>query len=91
MNGIAEIIARIFNDPNKVKHIFHPKHKLDKLGNPQEALEKITKAVRDKNQTGGTLPKSGPFTITRQIDGYVVEIRGAVINGELRYGTLFLL
>jgi hypothetical protein len=91
VNGIAQIIARVFNDPNKIRHIFHPKHNLDKLGSPHEAIEKITQAVLDKNQPGGTLPESGPFTITRQIDGYVVEIRGAVINGELRYGTLFLL
>jgi len=91
VNGTAQIIARVFNDPNKVRHIFHPKHNLDKLGKPNTAIEKITQAVLDKNQTGGTLPESGPFTITRQIDGYVVEIRGAVINGELRYGTLFLL
>jgi hypothetical protein len=91
VNGIDEIIARVFNDPNKVKLMFHPKHNLDKLGSPNEAIEKITKAVLDQNQTGGTLPKSGPFTITRQIDGYIVEIRAAIINGELRYGTLFLL
>jgi len=91
MNGIAQIIARVFNDPNKVRHIFHPKHQLDKLGNPKEALEKITHAVLDKTQTGGILPESGSFIITRQIDGYIVEIRGAIINGELRYGTLFIL
>ena len=91
MNGIADIVARIFNDPNKVKHIFHPKHNIDKLGSPREALEKVTKAVLDASQAGGNLPPSGPFTITRHVEGYLVEIRGAVINGELRYGTLFII
>ncbi len=40
MNGFAEIIDRVFNDPNKVKHIFHPKHNLERLGTPRSALEK---------------------------------------------------
>jgi hypothetical protein len=62
VNGIADIVARIFNDPNKVKHIFHPKHNIDKLGSPSEALEKVTKAVLDASQAGGNLPPSGPFT-----------------------------
>jgi hypothetical protein len=90
MNGYAEIIARVFNDPNKVKHIFHPKHNLERLGTPRRALEKITQAVFDVNQTGGTLPQSGSFTITRQVDGYLIEIRGAIINGSLLYGTIFI-
>ncbi len=92
MNEIADIIASVFNDPNKVKHIFQPKHQLDKLGSPDEAVEKIIKAALDENQaSGGTLPESGSFTITRQVDEYQVEIRGAVINGKLRFGTLFIL
>jgi hypothetical protein len=56
-----------------------------------ETLDKITKAILDVNKAGGTLPESGPFTITRQVDGYLVEIRGAIINTELRYCTLFIL
>jgi hypothetical protein len=91
VNGFPEIIAKVLNDPNKVRHIFHPKHNLDKLGTPQEVLEKVTKAIFDTNQTGGMLPQSGPFKITRQVEGYLVEIRGGVINGKLRYGTLFIL
>ncbi len=88
MNGFPEIIAQVLNDPNKIRHIFHPKHNLDKLGTPKEVLEKVTKAIFEDNN-GGTLPQAGSFKITRQVDGYPVEIRGAIINGKLRYGTIF--
>ena len=91
--GIGKIrlfnVSRVFDDPNKVRHIFDAKHNLDRLGSPAEALNKVTKSLFDAD-SAGLIPTSGPFNITRIIDGHSVTVHGAVVNGELRYGTIFI-
>lgn len=82
-------VSKIFDDPNKVRHLFHPKHNLDRLGTNQQALDKITKSVFEADKSG-LIPQSGPFNLTRNIDGHAVRINGAVVNGELRYGTFWI-
>lgn len=71
---------------NKMHHVFVPKHKLDplvqKFGSQEAAMEQIVRNL-------GSLPKSGPFEVTRQIGGQSVTIRGAVTDGVPKIGTVF--
>ncbi len=39
---------------------------------------------------GAELPEAGKFVVTRVIDGAVVTIRGAVIDGIPKIGTAFI-
>ncbi len=79
----------VLNDKEKMKHIFAAKHQLDKLGEPRVALQKITDAVFHAD-VNGKIPKSGPFDISVMIEGHLVTVRGAIVTGELRYGTTFI-
>ena len=81
--------GRVLKDKEKMKHLFADKHKLDKLGGPKEALEKITDAVFHADMQG-KIPQSGAFEIVVAVDGHPVNVRGAIVNGELRYGTIFI-
>lgn len=38
---------------------------------------------------GNDLPASGPFEVVRQIEGQPVHIRGAVVDGTPKIGTVF--
>lgn len=72
---------------DKLDHIFAPKHNLDPLveqfGSREGAMEQIVRSVR------GSLPESGPFEVTRSLGGQQVTIRGAVVDGVPRIGTVF--
>ena len=81
--------GRVLKDKEKMKHIFAEKHKLGKLGEPKEALEKITDAVFHAD-VQGKIPQNGAFDILVKVDGYPVSVRGAIVQGELRYGTIFI-
>ena len=76
---------------NKFNHIFdQSKHKLERIGGtPHEVLGKII-AVTERAATEGKLPAKGQFIIRDIIDGHQVEIRGAVVSGEVKYGTFFV-
>jgi hypothetical protein len=82
-------IDRIWGDPNKVRHLFPPNHNLERLGTPSQVIDKVTKSLFDADRAG-LIPKSGPFEIVRRIEGHSVTVRGAIVNGELRYGTIFI-
>lgn len=76
---------------NKLHHVFeNNEHQLNKLSiNPQIALEKITNAIVEAD-IAGKIPINQPFRIRINVDGYLIEARGIVIDGELRYGTFFI-
>lgn len=71
----------------KLDHIFVPKHNLDPLvqqfGSREAAMEQIIRSI------GGPLPEAGPFEIVQNIGGQPVVIRGAVVDGIPRIGTVF--
>ncbi|WEK13211.1 MAG: RHS repeat-associated core domain-containing protein [Candidatus Microbacterium phytovorans] len=73
--------------PDKLDHVFHPKHNfgplIEKYGSKEAALEQIVRSM------DGSLPTSGKFEITRQIGDQTVIIRGAVVDGIPRIGTAF--
>jgi hypothetical protein len=72
-------------------HVIDPeKHNLDNLvqaaGGRSEGMQLIVGSLSD----GVGLPESGPFEVTRTIQGEVVKIRGAVVNGVPKIGTAFI-
>jgi hypothetical protein len=75
--------------PPKLDHVFVPKHKLepllDRFGGREGAMHEIVNSLGDT--TG--LPESGAFEVVREIAGQPVHIRGAVVNGVPKIGTVF--
>lgn len=73
--------------PDKLDHIFDPKHKFQPLvqqfGSREAAMEQIVRSI------GGPLPKAGRFEIAQTIGSQTVIIRGAVVDGTPRIGTAF--
>lgn len=71
----------------KLDHVFVPKHDLDALvqqfGSREAAMEQIVRSI------GGPLPQAGTFEIAQSVGGQLVVIRGAVVNGVPRIGTVF--
>lgn len=73
--------------PDKLDHIFDPKHNFDPLvqqfGSREAAMEQVVRSI------GGPLPQAGRFEIAQSIGGQTVVIRGAVVDGIPRIGTAF--
>jgi hypothetical protein len=75
----------------KIEHIFdEPRHQLTKLNlSYKEIYEKLTKKIVEADKLG-QIPIDKPFKIRVQVDEYIIEARGKIINGELKYGTFFI-
>ncbi len=89
--GTAIVIRPIWGDPHKVRHIFSSRHALvGRIGATQvEVMTNVDAAVRAA-AVAGRIPSSGVFDILATINGYVVRITGAVVNGEVRYGSIWI-
>ncbi len=76
---------------NKTNHVFKKaRHQLDKLPYPENVvIDKVTQAVIEADQAG-RVPLNKPFAIRVMVEGYEIEARGIVLDGELRYGTFFI-
>lgn len=98
-NGILEIEGRnikrfnnsaIFKDERKLDHLFKDEHNLHRLNCTKDvALQKITNALVEADKAG-KIPLNQRFEIRVMVEGHEVEVRGIVIDGELRYGTFFI-
>jgi hypothetical protein len=49
----------------------------------------VDAAVRSA-AAAGKIPQSGKFEILATINGSVVKIAGAAVNGEVRYGSIWI-
>lgn len=79
----------IMKDPRKIEHIFAAKHKLGPLVQQLGGQEKAIRAVL--NAANGKLPASGLFeNIPVIVGGQTILIRGSVVNGIPRIGTMFI-
>lgn len=77
-------------DANKLNHIFgNPEHGLgglvDSLGGESAVMDAAQESLE-----GADLPSSGLFEVTRTIGGESVTIRGAVVDGVPKIGTMFI-
>jgi len=65
-----------------------PKHELGSLvaqfGNEKEVLRQLLLSIRPR------VPTSGIFEIVTQLGGQNVVVRGAVVNGITKIGTVFV-
>jgi hypothetical protein len=86
---IDESVNAIMTDPNKVSHIFASKHNFGPLVKQFGGQQNTVRAIL--NATNGRLPASGVFNnISVNIGGFNVILRGNVINGIPRIGTMFI-
>ncbi|MEM7110684.1 MAG: hypothetical protein AAF519_20815, partial [Bacteroidota bacterium] len=86
---IDDAVSLVMKDPNKVKHLFPAKHNLGPLVNKLGGQQNTVRAVL--NAANGKLPASGLFRdIPVRVGGQTVFIRGNVINGVPRLGTMFI-
>jgi hypothetical protein len=86
---VERSLAKIRGDPNKLHHIF------DKIGRGLEPLvervggqEQLIQRVLEK--LVGVVPESGVFEEVVEVAGARLVVRGAVIDGIIRVGTIFL-
>jgi hypothetical protein len=73
--------------PEKLDHVFVPKHKLDAFvqqsGGREAAMERIVRSLDPP-------PGPGVFEVQRDIGGHLITIRGFVIDGVPKIGTAFI-
>jgi RHS repeat-associated protein len=86
---ITQAVRAVMGDPNKLIHIFgKAQHNLgplvQQLGGQSNTIQTVL------NAANGSLPASGSFATTVVVQGFTVELRGAVVNGAIRIGTMFV-
>lgn len=82
-------IKKVLNKERTQVHIFNSEHNLEKLGDRFTVIQKVTQEVFKADKIG-LIPQAGPFEISAIIDGHYTVIRGAVVEGELKYSTIFI-
>ncbi len=86
---IDDAVGIVMKDANKLNHLFPAKHNLGGLVNQLGGQENTIRAVL--NAANGKLPASGVFNnIPVSVGGQTVFIRGSVIDGIPRLGTMFI-
>jgi len=78
------------NTESKLEHVFgKAQHGLDQLvksaGGRSEAMREIVNSLTDR----AGLPTAGKFEVVRIIEGFKVTIRGAIVDGIPKIGTVF--
>ena len=86
---INDAVQLVIKDKNKLAHLFPSKHKLDGLVESLGGYENTVRAVM--KAANGKLPSNGLFKdIPVVVNGSTVYLRGNVINGIPRLGTMFI-
>jgi hypothetical protein len=85
---INQSVRTVLSDPNKVSHIFgNAGHNLAGLTQQLGGQANTIRAVL--NAANGSLPASGNFVTSVVVQGTTVTVRGSVVNGVVRIGTMF--
>lgn len=89
--SIKKFDVKTVVNESKLQHVFNnEEHQLSQIKlTPQVLVEKVTAEVIKLDQAG-VIPANQPFVTRVTIDGHLVEVRGIVDNGELRFGTFFI-
>ena len=86
---LNEAVNLIMRDENKLNHIFASKHKLQQLVSQLGGEENVIRAVF--NASNGKLPASGLINnVPVVVNNQTVILRGNVVNGVPRIGTMFV-
>ncbi len=88
-SSIEKSVQKVMADNNKLRHIFHPKHKLapvvKKLGGRENTVREAL------NAANGRIPLQGSFdNLPIILGGKRAIIRGRVVDGIPRVGTIFI-
>lgn len=88
--NIKKFDMKTFN-AQKTNHIFNnEEHQLERFRCSKNTLiEQVTRSVIEADMAG-KIPLNKDFSVRLVIDGLEVEVRGIVLDGELRYGTFFI-
>jgi len=98
MDGVWEIEGKNIKkfdmntiDNNKLNHLFgDPDHQLHRFTcSKNVVVDQVTRSIIEADRAG-KIPLNKDFSIHLQVDGHVIEVRGIVLDGELRYGTFFI-
>ncbi|WP_306361318.1 hypothetical protein [Nocardia sp. CC227C] len=73
-----------------MEHVFVPKHKLDGLVNSLGGEEATMRRLIESVQGAPDGVYNGSNPLVRTINGYTVEIRGAMIDGVFKIGTAYI-
>lgn len=73
--------------PEKLAHIFAPKHKLEPLVAALGGRRLVVRALLA--EISGRVPQGGAFEVFTRFHGQEVVVRGAVVDGTIRIGTVF--
>jgi hypothetical protein len=87
--AVERSLAKILADPNKLHHIFDKAGRglapvLERVGGQEELIRQVLTKLLD------VVPESGVFEKVVEIAGTRLTIRGAVVDGVMRIGTVFL-
>lgn len=81
---------KVIKEDGKWEHLFKSEHRFDQFNClSQDILSLVTKSVLEADQAG-QIPLNQPFKMRFPVNELTVEVHGIVIDGELRYGTIFI-
>jgi len=87
--AVEQGVNYVMNNPAKVSHIFaNTEHNLQPLASRLGGQENTVRAVL--NALSGKLPSIGRFERVVNIGGQPVVVRGSVVNGVPKIGTMFV-
>jgi hypothetical protein len=80
----------LLEDDNKMKHLFDQKHNLNIMNSSRkEILNKVSRVLIEADRAG-KIPLNQVFELRVSVQGIEVEVRGIIVDGDLRYGTIFI-
>jgi len=86
---VERSLAKVRDDPNKLHHLFDKVGRglgplLDRVGGQEQLIRRVL------DQLVGVVPESAVFEEVVEVAGTRLIVRGAVIDGIIRVGTIFL-
>ncbi len=77
--------------PQKLEHVFHPRHNLDalvkQLGSQKSVVKAVTKAVYKQRPL---CEPGSSFTTSVRVGGHNVTATGAIVDGMYRIGNFWI-
>jgi RHS repeat-associated protein len=88
--AIRQGLAKTLANPNNLSHILASKHNLNLLVSKAGSESNVIRHLYLSLGQSGGVPANGNFEVSVKIYGYDVIIRGAVVDGIPRIGTVYI-
>jgi hypothetical protein len=88
-----EAVTRARNDPAKQDHIFNnPRHdhQWGRTGQDMDGSWNLIRQTLERNWSGIRGAGGAPFEVTHTFGNFSVTVRGRLVNGVIRIGTVFV-